>query len=77
MGVVMIRCPVTGHTISTGLQASEFSFNRSSVFFGRTFCPICRRDHQWFAKNAWVCESKEEHGFKGNIGEMQAARRFH
>ena len=32
MGLVMIRCPVTGHEISTGLEASELSFNHSPVF---------------------------------------------
>ncbi len=37
MGVVMIRCPVTGYAVSTGLQASELSFNRSPVFSAAPF----------------------------------------
>jgi hypothetical protein len=77
MGLVMIRCPVTGHEISTGLVASELSFNRSPVFFGRTFCPVCRRDHQWFAKDAWVGEPKEKHERKGAFNEVQLMRRSH
>ena len=77
MGLVMIRCLVTGHAISTGLEASELSFNHSPVFFGRTFCPVCRRDHQWFAKDAWVREQKENHGRKGTFNEAQLMRRFH
>lgn len=77
MGLVMIRCPVTGHVISTGLEASELSFNHSPVFFSRTFCPVCRRDHQWFATDAWVCEPKEKHEFKGTSDEVQRLRRFH
>jgi hypothetical protein len=26
------------------------------VFFSRTYCPYCRTDHEWFAKQAWVRE---------------------
>jgi hypothetical protein len=26
------------------------------VFFARTRCPICRADHAWFAREAWVAE---------------------
>jgi len=76
MGSVMIRCPVTGQEISTGLEASRLSFNHSPVFFGGTFCPICRTDHQWFAKDAWVCEPKEKHEFKGTLDEVQRLRQF-
>jgi hypothetical protein len=26
------------------------------VFFARTHCSICRANHEWFAKEAWVYE---------------------
>ena len=61
MGLLMIRCPVTGREIATGIKANRFSFNRSPVFFGHTFCPICQRNHEWFAKDAWVRELTETH----------------
>jgi hypothetical protein len=32
-------------------------FQRAPVFFARAHCPICRTEHEWFAKDAWVCES--------------------
>jgi hypothetical protein len=64
MGLVMIRCPVTGRTISTGIKANQYSFNRSPVFFGHTFCPICQKNHDWFAKDAWVLELTETHEFR-------------
>lgn len=54
MGAVMIKCPNTGKTITTGMIADGPSFGSSPVFFSRTFCPICRAPHQWFAKEAWV-----------------------
>jgi len=56
MGIVMIRCPVTGHEISTGIETDVESFNCTPVFFASAYCPICRADHEWFAKDAWVSE---------------------
>jgi hypothetical protein len=56
MGVVMIRCPQTGAHIRTGMMADRRSFESTPVFFARAYCPICRTEHEWFAKEAWVCE---------------------
>jgi len=56
MGMVMVRCPQTGHAIPTGIKTDRESFSRSAVFFSRTRCPICRADHAWFAREAWVHE---------------------
>ena len=56
MGMVMVKCPQTGHAIPTGIEIDRESFGRSTVFFSRTRCPICRADHAWFAREAWVAE---------------------
>ena len=56
MGMLMIKCPLTGRAIPTGLEADRSSFDRTPVFFGRTYCPMCRSNHEWFAKEAWVHE---------------------
>jgi hypothetical protein len=32
-------------------------FQRAPVFFSRVQCPVCGREHEWFAKDAWVCEA--------------------
>ena len=56
MGIVMIKCRQTGHPISTGIETDRESFRCSPVFFARTHCPICRANHEWFAKEAWLCE---------------------
>ncbi|MGH6767907.1 MAG: hypothetical protein ACRECO_02675 [Xanthobacteraceae bacterium] len=58
MGTVMIRCPDTGREIPTGMVADRKSFNSTPVFFARVFCPVCRTEHEWFAKEAWVCEAE-------------------
>jgi hypothetical protein len=56
MGMVMVKCPETGHAIPTGIKTDRDSFGRRAVFFSRTRCPICRADHAWFAREAWVDE---------------------
>lgn len=60
MGAVMIKCPDTGHDIPTGIVADRRSFSTMPVFFGRVFCPLCRTEHEWFARDAWVCEAEPE-----------------
>ncbi len=57
MGILMIRCSKTGRAISTGTYAEAAAFRSSPVFFGQTHCPHCNATHEWFAKDAWVCDS--------------------
>lgn len=52
----MIKCPQTGHAIPTGIKSDPENFLRSIVFFGNTHCPLCRANHNWFAREAWVEE---------------------
>jgi hypothetical protein len=56
MGAVMIHCPRTMREIPTGMEMDRIAFSSSPVFFARTYCPFCRCEHEWFAKDAWVCE---------------------
>jgi hypothetical protein len=56
MGTVMIRCPQTGREIPTGFEADAARFKAMPVFFASSYCPACRTEHEWFAKDAWVCE---------------------
>jgi hypothetical protein len=56
MGVIMIRCPHTGRDIPTGIEMGSSDFQRAPVFFARVMCPVCGREHEWFAKDAWVCD---------------------
>ncbi len=60
MGLVMIKCPNTGRAIPTGLKMDRSSFGSTPVFFSRTHCLICRVDHEWFAKDAWVGDEVDE-----------------
>jgi hypothetical protein len=58
MGTVMVKCPETGHSIPTGIVADSESFSATPVFFAKVYCPLCRTEHEWFAKEAWVRESE-------------------
>jgi hypothetical protein len=57
---VMVRCPQTGAGIPTGIVTDRESFEATPVFFGRVYCPICRIEHEWFAKEAWLRELDAE-----------------
>jgi hypothetical protein len=58
----MILCPNTGRTISTGRSVAPETFRSSPVFFGKTYCQLCHETHEWFTKDAWVCESERSEG---------------
>jgi hypothetical protein len=62
MGIVMIKCPDTGREIPTGMIADRDRFNSMPVFFARVYCPVCRTEHEWFAKEAWVCDGEPSRG---------------
>jgi len=58
MATIMIRCPATGHAISTGIETERSVFACTPVFFADTYCPVCEADHRWFARDAWVEEPR-------------------
>ena len=60
MGTVVIRCPATGSTISTGITADRLKFACSPVFLADAYCPACDTLHRWFAREAWVEEPDSE-----------------
>ena len=55
MGLLMVRCPNTGQALFTGRYVDTAAFRSMPVFFSRTYCQHCQADHEWFAKDAWVC----------------------
>lgn len=54
--MIMVKCPQTRRVIPTGIRSDCETFLRSVVFYGNTHCPVCRADHNWFAREAWVEE---------------------
>lgn len=79
MGLVMFRCPETGRAVSTGIAADRAAFRAMPVFFSRTLCPHCRVTHEWFARDAWVCDSvpaEPEHRGKQRVAHAGALGQF-
>ena len=58
MVMLIIRCPRTRREVSTGIKIEPENFKTLPVFFSRSFCPICRVEHEWFAQEAWVSEDE-------------------
>jgi hypothetical protein len=57
MGAIMIKCPSTGNEIRTDMEVDLAQFGSMPVFFSRTYCRYCKVQHEWFARNAWICDS--------------------
>ena len=57
MGELMINCPKTGKPVSTGIYIGREKLGAMPVFFSSLFCPSCGSSHEWFARDAWVCDS--------------------
>jgi hypothetical protein len=70
MGMIMIRCPQTGRVVPTGIEADRERFRSSTVFFARTLCSVCNTNHEWFAKEAWVCEPRAERRMPRSIRNL-------
>src|SRR5215472_15929141 len=45
----------TGNLHARNIESRLFS--STPVFFSSTYCPHCRARHEWFVKDAWVCDS--------------------
>ena len=51
---VMIKCPVTGKVVFTGMRIKEQSW-ADSVYSGNDFsCPACTQMHLWDKKDAFL-----------------------
>jgi hypothetical protein len=44
---VMIRCPVTGRGIPTGLTAEASTWHARPIGLNRVSCPACKQLHAW------------------------------
>jgi hypothetical protein len=56
MGVVTIRCPITGQDVATGIETDEASFNQIPDVLTRSRCPLCGLDHSWWKREARLRE---------------------
>ena len=48
-----------GNGSNTG-RADVATFHATPVFFSQVLCPLCQLTHEWFAKDAWICDMPGE-----------------
>ena len=51
---IMIRCPVTGRPISTGLTADPKTWSGRPLGINKVACPECKSLHAWSKPDAWL-----------------------
>ena len=51
---VMIRCPVTGDSIATGLMTDSKCWDARPIGLNRAFCPACKQSHAWNKKDGFL-----------------------
>jgi hypothetical protein len=56
---VMIRCPIRGNPVATGLVADPKTWNARPIGLNRVACPACKQSHAWSKKDAFL-ESLDE-----------------
>ncbi len=72
MAQIMIKCPVSNHAISTGVEVdSDADFNSLLDVAYHADCPSCGFNHLWFKHNAWIAEQPETHQL-GSHAERQS-----
>jgi hypothetical protein len=58
MGLLKIRCPETGHELSTGIEVDPGSFARLPDKLAASKCPICGYEHAWLKCDARFIEDE-------------------
>jgi hypothetical protein len=54
MSPIMIRCPKTGHAVSTAIEIEHNDFRRLPNVRARMRCPACGQEHVWRKSAAWL-----------------------
>lgn len=54
MSSVMIRCPVTGLSVSTAIETEPSVFRKLPKIAAHMCCPACGQDHTWSVSSAWL-----------------------
>jgi hypothetical protein len=54
MSSVMIKCPITGCTVSTAIEVEPSVFRKLPRVSARMLCPACGQEHVWAVSSAWL-----------------------
>jgi hypothetical protein len=56
MGVVFVKCPITGREFSTGVETDGRSFELIPDMPMQAHCPYCATRHSWTKRDARLSE---------------------
>jgi hypothetical protein len=59
MGMVMIKCPITGRDVPTGIVLSPSEFERATLEGNVVRCPECGRIHSWTRADARLDDNEQ------------------
>ena len=54
MAALMVTCPITGRSISTGVEVEAEQFRQLPDVRSVAHCPHCGTAHEWSVKEAWL-----------------------
>jgi len=57
MGVLLIKCPRTSKTFSSGIQTDAESLGMLPQVLTRSQCPHCAAVHSWWTSEAMLVDS--------------------
>ena len=63
MSAILIKCPATGRSVSTGIEIDSDTFNVLPDVGVETECAACGGKHLWRKSDAWLSEDGD--GSKG------------
>lgn len=59
---ILIRCPVTGQAVFTGLNTESVVFESLPAVEIPLRCSRCGETHRWKPKDAWVAQTNDQRG---------------
>ena len=54
MGVLVLRCHMTGKEFSTGVETPETDIDRLPDVLTTALCPYCKLEHRWWTHEARI-----------------------
>jgi hypothetical protein len=54
VSILMVRCPSTGHELSTGIEMDAATFAKLPDILSQMKCPACGLDHNLSTRDAWL-----------------------
>lgn len=58
MADIVIKCPVTGETVATGMTIEPDQFEDADLGMNTFQCPACDQVHTWNKRDAFLRESE-------------------